>query len=818
MPSFKLKRSNSSRTPHRRLTRIASAAALVLAFQAAMAQTSPTSAAAPTVVSFNIPAQPLDQALAQFARQAGLQLAASPDLIRGLQGRPVRGTLDTQAALDELLRGSGLHGRIAEGLLTVERLPQNPSSEHTLPAVRVRADAVRETATGPVQGYVAKRSATGTKTDTPIIETPQSVSVVTADRMEAIGATRANEALAYAPGVGTTTYGTDSRFDWISLRGFDAYTPGFYLDGLPLRNIGTWGVWKTENYGAERIELLRGPASVLYGQSGPGGVVNVVSKRPTAEPLREVQLQLGDHARRQLAGDFAGPIDEPGQLLYRFTVMLRDAELPAGHMADDRAYVAPSLTWRPSAATSLTLLSHFSRTRAGSFVRNRPAVGSLVPTPAGTTIPASLYTGEPGFNRFDQDQWAFGWQLEHRLGEDWTVRQNARYGRLDVDYQQVTGGGFVAVNADTTDPANYRTINRSVFASREKARAAVADTQLEGRLRLGDWQHTLLLGLDHQHSRYDQVTAYGDAPTFNLGAPVYGQAITIPAPYADAVSTVVQTGLYLQDQIKLGERWIATLGGRYDRASSRVESRLDDSTTRIPDHHFTGRAGLVYLHPSGWAPYIGYSESFVPTAAIDPGTGKPLKPETGRQIEVGARFQPPGRKDSYSVAAFDLRRQDYITYDASFAPKQVGEVQVRGLEFEAALQPVAALNLSAAYAWTPQADVTASVNAGEVGKQLTAVPRHRLSLWADYRFAAGLKVGVGVRYNGSNRGDGEAAPARVPASTVVDAVVAYDLARWSLALNLRNLADKTYLANCDAYGNCYYGEQRRVTASATYRW
>jgi iron complex outermembrane receptor protein len=797
----------SNRRPSR-LRRIAAATLSTLAVQFALAQTA----------TFDLPAQPLEQALAQFSRQAGLQLAASPELLRGLHGQAVAGPLDVRAALAELLRGSGLQGRIADGLLTVERASPAASAETTLAAVPVKASAEQETAVGPVAGYAAKRSAAGTKTDTPIVETPQSISVVTAERIEAIGVTRVNDALGYTPGVSTTTYGVDSRFDWISLRGFDAYSPGFYLDGLPLRNISTWALWKTETYGAERIELLRGPASVLYGQSGPGGVVNVVSKRPTAEPLHELQLQLGDHRRRQVAGDFAGALDAQGRLLYRITALARDAELPAGHMPDDRVYIAPALTWHASADTTLTVLSHYSRTRAGSYVRNRPAIGSLVPTPAGTTIPASLYTGEPSFNRFHQDQWALGYLLEHRLDERWTLRQNLRYGKLDVDYRQLTGGRYIPVNDDPTDPANYRTIRRSVFTSDEQVKALVLDNQLQGRLQWGEWQHTLLVGLDHQRSRFDQVTASGEGPSFDLGAPVYGQAVTLPAPYADAITTVTQTGLYVQDQLRWGERWVATLGGRYDRAAARIDSRLDGSRTRVPDTKFTRRAGLVHLHPSGWAPYLGYSESFMPTAAIDPATGRPLEPETGRQFEAGVRYQPPGRRDSYSAAVFDLRRRNYITYDATFAPHQTGEVRVRGLELEATTRPLPQLNLTAAYAWTPKADVTASVNAAEIGKQLTAVPRHRLSLWTDYRFGFGLKLGLGARHTGSNRGDGEVAPAQVPASTVFDALVAYDIGRWSLALNLRNLSDKTYFANCDAYGSCYYGEPRRATATATLRW
>ncbi|MGJ7524100.1 TonB-dependent siderophore receptor [Variovorax sp. GB1P17] len=795
---------------------LALAIALALASAPLRAQSQGTPPGVPLQIS--IAAQPLAEALNDWARQTRIQLVVQQSLVAGKTAPAISGSLTPRQALDRLLAGSGLAATM-EGNAAVIKTAPAASGTSTLPAVTVVADG-EESATGRVQGYLAKRSATGTKTDTPIIETPQSISVITADRIEAIGATNLKDALGYTPGVSTTTYGADSRYDWISLRGFDAYSPGFYLDGLPLRNNGTWGVWRTENYGAERIELLRGPSSVLYGMSGPGGVVNVVSKRPTAEPVRELQLQVGDRARRQVAGDFAGALDADGKVLYRITGLLRDAQLPAAKEADDRTYIAPSLTWKPSSDTTLTLLSQFSRTRGGVYTRARPKVGSLEPTRIGTYIPSSLFTGEPWFDHFNQDQEMIGYQFEHRINDTWTVRQNARYAHQKMDYRSVQASNFLTVNPDSaTDPANFQILSRRSFGSRENIGAVALDNQAQADFRLGDTQHKVLVGLDYQRTRIDQITfSGGSASPLSVHAPAYGGWVKEAAPYFDGISRLSQTGLYLQDQIKWGDRWTLTLGGRYDSADSNVHSRLDGSDTRIKDHKFTSRAGLVYLHPSGWAPYLSYSESFAPTATIDPVSRDPFKPESGRQYEAGIRYQPPGRKELYSAAIFDLRRKNYISFNQESVPKQTGEISVRGLELEATTELVSRMNLTASYSYTPRAIVTASSNPSEIGKQATAVPRHRLSVWADYRFANGLKVGLGARYTGTNRGDGESvAPNKVPASTVLDAMLGYDIDHWSLALNLRNLTNKNYIANC-GYGNCYYGYPRTVTATATYRW
>lgn len=796
------------------------ALAIALAIGSSVVQAQGASALLNASVQLNIAAQPLGQALNDWARQTRIELIVPPALVTGRMASAVTGNLTPQQALDRLLAGTGLVATPDGAAVVVRGAPA--SSASTLPAVIVEADAVRETATGPVQGYVAKRSATATKTDTPILETPQSLTVITANRMEAMGATTLKDALSYTPGVAITTFGADSRYDWLTLRGFDAYAPGFYLDGLPLRNNGNWGVWRTENYGAERIELLRGPASVLYGQASPGGVVNVVSKRPTAEPLRELQMQLGDHNRKQIAGDFSGPLDAEGKVLYRVVGLVRDAELPAEKMPDRRLYLAPSLAWRISGDTKLTLLAQVDRTRAGVYSRIRPQVGSLFPTAIGTRIPASLLTGDPNYDRFHNDQWMVGYEFEHRLNDTVTVRQNARYGELKVDYAGVwPNRRLTTVDAkNPLNPANFMLLGRYPTGSREKVSAFSIDNQLQADLRAGDWQHKLLIGLDYQRNRIDQYSfSTGTAPAINIYAPVYGGPIVEGAPWMNADMRLTQTGLYVQDQIKWCERWSLTLGGRYDSANNKTFDRLEGKSTRISQHKFTGRAGLVYVMPSGWAPYLSYSESFAPTGLVDPVTRDPFKPETGRQYEAGIRYQPPEGKQTYSAAVFDLRRQNYISYGTGAAPKQTGEISVRGLELEATAELMPRLNVTASYDYTPRAIVTASANPAEIGKQANAVPRHRMSVWANYRFSNGVKVGLGARYTGTSHGDGEKiAPAKVPAATVFDAIVGYDIERWSLALNLRNIANKDFLANCDQYGKCYYGAPRSMVATATYRW
>jgi iron complex outermembrane receptor protein len=767
--------------------------------------------------SIDIGPGPLSEVLARYAASAGVALSFDAASLRQIQSPGLKGNYTVQQGFDRLLAGSGLTAVKRESGYQLQPAPQ-ASGETTLGTVTVTAVGVDENAWGPVKGYLARHSASGTKTGAPILETPQSISVVTADRIEALGATTVKEVLAYTPGVEIAPYGTDSRYDWINIRGFDAYSPGFYLDGLQLRNNAWWAVWQTENYGIERIEIMRGPSSVLFGQNAPGGLVNLVSKRPAAGTPNEIQVQFGSDARRQLAGDFSGALDADGNALYRVLALVRDGEQPEGKMADDRVFLAPSLTLKPSSATTLTLQAQLLRSRAGTYVRSLPESGTLVRTPAGTRLPRDVYAGEPDFNRLDQDQLSFGYSLEHHAGDTWTLRQQARYAELDMDYRQVYQSGFVTVNGDASDPINYRFLSRNVNGSKEKIRLLSIDNQAQADFAVGTSYHTVLLGLDYQQGRFDQRSYFsGTVGDLDLDNPVYGQSVVAGPIDVDARTKLTQLGLYLQDQMRTGN-WITNLAARYDRATVDNDDRLLGTRVNQTDGKLSGRAGIVYQHPSGWAPYASYTTSFSPVTTIDPLTNKPFDPETGRQIEAGIRYQPSGHKALYGAALFDLRRQNFISYTPlTFIPKQTGEINVRGLELEAVVTPLPALNLTAAYAFTPRAEVTQSENPAEVGKQANAVARHRLSLWGDYRFAAGIKIGLGARYTGPTRGINESASADVPGYTIFDALLGYDVGRWNLALNVHNLGDKTYITNCGS-GSCYFGTQRRTLLTASYRW
>ncbi|ODU61519.1 MAG: TonB-dependent receptor [Comamonadaceae bacterium SCN 68-20] len=779
----------------------AMAAALALQLQCAAAQTA----------RFDIPAQPLAPALAALAAQAGLQLAFAPELAAGRQAPAVQGTHDVADALRALLAGSGLQGRVQGRTLVVERPARTGA---TLDEVTVRASTEPESATGPLRGYAARRSATGTKTDTPILETPQSLSVVGAEEIETLKAQSLQDALGYVAGI-SRTEGLDRTTDGIFLRGFQSSNVGTYLrDGTPYTVNYYNG--RQEPYGLERIEVLKGAASVLYGASAPGGIINTVSKRPTTERLRELNLELGSFARKQVSGDFGGALDADGEWSYRLTFLARESDSFINHVPDDRTYFAPALKWQPSARTSLTLLGEYHQDKT-AYVYGLPGPGTVLPNANGP-MPRNLYTGEPGYDKFHLTRYSVGYLLEHAFNERFTLRHNLRYYHAQNAYNNAGIWGLASDQRTTLD--------RDAQDRWDRSSATNIDTSLQYQGTHGSVQHTALIGFDYSTPRHETERYNRSGKPLDYYAPVYGQPLgpAVPAGNSSTLQTK-RMGLYLQDQMKIGEKWVLLLGGRYD--TLRYDERAFFTGEKWADgeksNAFTGRAGLVYLGEGGVAPFLSYSESYEPTEGRDR-EGRRFKPTTGTQIEAGVRWQPPGADTLVSAAVYQLTR-DNLTVTDPEDPNyaiQHGRVRSRGAELEARTRVGRNAHLIAAYAYTDARTVRASpLQPAQEGARSIAVPYHQVSLWADYDFGAfglpGLKVGAGVRHMGEARGMAHGTPVSVPSFTLFDAMVGYHTGPWRFALNLSNLADKTYIGSCAMYG-CFYGEPRKLIGTATYRW
>jgi len=781
----------------------------------AAAQQAPAGLAEPR--RFDIPAGPLGAAITAFGDIAGLRVLVPTALVDGRRSPGVSGSLTPEAALARLLAGSGLTWRFtADRTVTLEpqAAPAAPGVT-TLTPVTVQGDgqSVQNAYESP-SGYVATRTAVGTKTDTPVLEVPQSTSVITRDNLDARNVQRDSEALLYTPGVYAEPYGIEGRYDSFMFRGFDAVR-GKYRDGLRLP-YGVWTSMRTETYGLERMDVLRGPTSTLYGQNNPGGVFDKITKRPPAERLREVDIQLGNFQRYQGAFDLGGPIDDKGEYKFRLTGLARSSGSQykyngAGSIPDDREYIAPAFTWAPSADTTLTLMADYLHALTSApFVFNYPG-----------PRPTRILTGEPSFSQYEYSQYSGGWVFEHRFDDVWSARQNFRIGRQDFYYSVVNGSVL---------QANGYTLNRSASATDETLNGLAVDNQAMAQFATGPLGHTVLFGVDYLRSTYDTRTRAGTAPTLNLRNPVYGQTVQTPAQVSSSGRQVLQQGgIYLQDQIRLGSGWMFTLGGRQDWSQSATQNRLTRVTTNMNDNAFTWRAGVNWVSPIGLAPYASYSRSFFPTSGTDFG-GTPFKPTTGEQYEGGLRYQPASFDALFSAALFQLTQDNVTTPDparpgTSFLI-QTGQIRSRGIELEATASPLPGLNLTASYTYQ-DVEITKTNRPGEMGKTPVVVPAQMASAWADYTIqsgpAAGLGFGGGLRYVGPTFATSTNTVENA-STTLVDATIHYDLGRLNtrlngarLALNVANLFDRQY-ATCYSATTCAWGLDRTVIGSLKYRW
>lgn len=702
---------------------------------------------------------------------------------------------------------------MAEELLPETSVKETSAKEtgvEQLPEVKVSAD--QEKTNGVVNGYVAKRAKTATKTDTPIIETPQSISVITSDQMRDQNVQSIQDALRYSAGVVADQYGLDSRSDNISIRGMDGTQ---YLDGLRQINTYYQDIARPDPFTLERIEILRGPSSMLFGSGGVGGVVNLGTKRPQEAAQNEIGVSIGNYDSKRIQADFTGPVADTDNLFYRLVFVGRDNGTQVDHTEDKRVIVAPSLTWKND-KTTVTLLAQIQRNEVNSTNQFLPISGILTPNPNGK-IKHDTFIGDPDTDKYNTDSTSFSWLIDHQFNDTFSVHQNARYNSSKNTYNVLYGNVFAA---DPFVPGtNQRVINRYVDFSKIDTKKFNIDNNLQAKFSTDRTTHTALFGVDYSRFKQDRK-GFGDAGLGNpidVFNPVYTPVdYSGVASYQNPTAYQFQTGVYLQDQIKFDQHWVATLGLRHDRASSK-----SDGSPAIVDKKTTGRYGLTYLFDNGWAPYVSYAESFQPVAGTDR-SGKVFKPQEGEQYELGVKYMPEGSKTKFTAAIFDLTDKNRLTPDPSGGPFdsiQKAEVRSRGLELEAATSFDNRLDLIASYSYT-NAKYNKSNVLTEKGNQIEAVPKHLATVWAIKHFAIGdidgFRAGLGVRYIGESYDS--TATFKTPDVTLFDAMLGFDRGAWRYALNASNLTDKEYVATCLSRGDCWLGPKRVATATATYNF
>lgn len=645
-------------------------------------------------------------------------------------------------------------------------------------------------------------AATG-KLDVPVARQPFAIEVVGETLMRDTGAKNIQDALLYSPGVYSGAFGFDTRGDSAKVRGLN---PSFYVDGLRYL-YGSYNSVRPNIYALESIEVLKGPSSVLYGQSELGGIINAVSKLPKPTRQGELWAQVGSYDRKQVAADLTGPLSEDGKLLYRLVALKRDSGTQVDYVDNDGFLFAPSITWLPTDDTTISLLLNSQEDNGAVSAQFLPAQGTLLPGPLGD-IGSETFVGEPDWDRYDRRRDEVTLFVDHRIDEQWGVAFTGRYSRSESETRE----HWASIGSA---PAADGTIGRVIYMDDKGTEVKNFDVRLKGNLLMGPTRHHLAIGVDRQDALWTQDNTFSGAGTpINVYDPVYGNvnyAVLDPQDAND--NELKQTGVYMIDHVDIGR--VSISGAlRYDDTTSTTLG-VNGVDTDKDDHATTGRIGLMYNFDFGLSPYISYSESFVPNLGIS--NGRTLDPTTGEQREAGIKYLSEPLGLAVTAAWFDIEETNRIIPGANAQEVDQTGATVDGWEIGVKKQ-FGNLSLLANY-------TKLDAKNDQSGSRLPYVAEEVASFWGKYEMESGLRFGAGARYQGSTVGNdyGTGAGPKVPSVTLYDAMIGYATGPWDFSITGKNLADKEYVSWCRGQnGNvvydCGYGERRVILGDVRYRF
>ncbi|MCL6709251.1 TonB-dependent siderophore receptor [Pseudomonas sp. R2.Fl] len=704
---------------------------------------------------------------------------------------------DLSRTLRDLRSSTMLFGLVAATALPFSVFAQDASTTQ-LETLTVEATSTAGTISEDNDTVAPRRSGSALKTDTPLVETPRAVSVVTREEMEQRAVTDMIQATRYSSGVTTGAFGFDPRFDQVYIRGIETTTDGDFRDGLR-QPIMTYGSFMTEVYTLDRVEVLKGPVSVMYGAASAAGIVNRISKLPLEEAHHEVELQYGTVDRKQAAFDFGGSVGDSDDMFYRLVGLVREGDANY-ELADDRYLLQPSFTWKPDDDTTLTIYGLAQKTETVASAWTFEHDGEIY-----------LYS-DPDYDHQKVDQWQVGYQFEHEFDNGLTFRQNARASDSDLEAR------YVSRDTMFSDP----TAAWPTTAVTDAMRAYQIDNQLQAKFDTGAMSHTLLVGYDYTGVTSD--FAMGSDSTL----PADIDSAPTPALTDFTGSDLTQNGVYAQDQVKFGN-WRFVGGLRYDWVHQKMTDKVAGTTDTSDDGQLSGQVGLLYLFDNGLAPYVSFGTSFVPSTSLSI-TGDVLDPTEGQQIEAGLKYQPDGENYALNAAVYQLVETGKPQYAGMSGPsyyyKNSGEKTFTGFELEGRVMLDDGISLIAAYTYN-HGEITDNIDGTIIGNTPSTTPRHVASLWVHYLAPAGtalegLGIGGGVRAASESFTD-DYNTDRNSAAVYLDAALSYDfgvkspdLKGLSLSISATNLANREEQVCTDGY--CYFGQGRTVLGSLKYQW
>ncbi|MEX2518883.1 MAG: TonB-dependent siderophore receptor [Paracoccaceae bacterium] len=653
---------------------------------------------------------------------------------------------------------------------------------------------------GDADSVVARELWVGGKVATSVLDTPASVSVITEKEIKQRNAETVEDVLNYTPGIITDYFGTDDRNDYYLVRGFQAST---YRDGLTLGSMR--GV-REEPYAYERVEVLKGANSTLFGASDPGGSVNFVTKAPRFERFGEAYAQGGSFEHLEGGVDFGGTLGANSTLAYRFTGKLQNSNLEYATSRDNEVFLMGGLTWAPTDRTSLTVIvDHLDRD-------STPNSGGY---PMDQDYDRELFFGEPEFNDHDVERSTVTAMLEHNFGGGLSARGNLRYSDLTDDFGYVYLFDFAGRTGTVLD--------RFQFGTDSSAEELIGNAMVQYDASFGVVDSSTLVGFEYRDASTSETSFFGGAGQIDIANPVFSGAPAGVAPYLERDSDFKTRSLFVQQNFSFYDRLIATVGLRQDwmdlsssGQNSGVAFNDSDSFSEI-----SVRGALTYKVTDEISTYVSYVESVAP-----PTIG--VKPERGEQYEIGVKYQPAGVNALISAAVYDLTKNDItvpvVLANGTIDRQLIGKARVRGFELEGKAELFDNFTVLGGYTYTDSEVVNSGLVRGVnvVGNQFGSTPKHMASLWANYVIPGDgrrgdVSLGLGARYIGSYYFTQQNDNGKSEATTLFDAAVSYQVAEHAqLGLNVSNIFDNHHVVGRGTAD--YYNPGRTVAATLRYTW
>ncbi|WP_340600755.1 TonB-dependent receptor [Acinetobacter sp. HZNU-JH01] len=666
------------------------------------------------------------------------------------------------------------------------------------------------------QAYAATTATSALKSNAPLFKTAQSVSVVTREQLDQKQARTLTDALEGVAGVEAGKLGRRGWDDFI-IRG-QTSSDSVYVDGLRIGQSSPTPSVAAEISGMDQVQILKGPASINFGLVAPGGMVNLVTKRPEAENFARASMTYGSYSLKEGTFDLNYSPNKSEKGAFRLNGRISDQDDPTDYVYFKNYYISPSYNFDLGDNTDLSVIASYQHRE---YIRQQglPVIGTLKDNPNGA-IDRSLYIGDPHFGKYEADVYRTGYTFKHAFENGWNFNQNFAVQKTEMDGQAVfarTGSNFWA-------DKNYTTISRKNNSRHQiiDNLSYAIDNRLNNQFELYGMQHDINIGVDAFQEKSDYTNNRCNVGDLNIYTPVYGQTVTCSNPVSNHdINRLKYAGLYIRDRIQFNDQLLLSLSGRQDWAQTQTTSLITGNSSKQSDEAFTGSASVMYTLNDIVAPYVSYATSFTPNSGTDINSN-PFKPEKGKQVEVGMKLQSPDQRIQGAIAWYDLKRQNVVVNDSVNSNEKVqrGEQLTRGIETELSSEILEGLKLIAAYTYTADAKISKDADSSNIGKALNNVPEHSYSFSARYKFDPTSKLGwyIGGGFRGETYKTMDKLDVHIPGYTVFDTEAGYDAAHWGAQLAIRNMFDKDYYAGALNENLITLGNPRQINFTVKFNY